>query len=473
MNTSINKKYQVFTPKNIAIEMLDLIGYNDNLYGKKILENSFGDGIFLVEIVKRYLISTINIYPIDEIKRGLETDIIGIEICYDYFISVKTKLNKICEKYNIFNVNWSLYNIDFLKYDFSFNFDFIVGNPPYISYLNLDTEIRKYLRENFETCINGKPDYFYPFIEKSIKLLKDNGKFVNIVPNSIFKNNSAYELRNILLRYLTYIIDYENVDIFKNKLINTTVLKCIKGTENEYFKYYNFKNMSTKLVKKSNLSNKWIFNDNLNDNFSSNVFGNLFNVKYPVATLANDIFIIKDNYIEYEEFIIYNDFKIEKSILKRAVSIRNLSKKDKELIIFPYYFGNKNILKRYTEKEFLYKFPYAYKYLEYYKEILLKRDNHISNSWFEYGRTQALCDMKQSKVLVSNLITNNIKSYFLNEDDIPYSGLYITPKNNSDLKEALKILNSKKFLEYVNIVGNSANKGTKRISANDIKNFRF
>ncbi len=473
MNASINTKYQVFTPRNIVIEMLDLIEYKNDLYGKKILENSFGDGAFLVEIVKRYIDSTINIYPIDKIKKGLESDIIGTEICYEYFKSVIIKLNKICEEYKIFNVNWKLYNVDFLNYNFKINFDFIIGNPPYISYLNLDIKTRKYLRENFKTCLSGKPDYCYPFIEKSINLLKDDGKFVYIVPNNIFKNTSGANLRKFMLKYLTDIIDYEGIDIFKNKLINTTIIKCIKNYNNNYIKYFDFKNKSIKLIEKIGLNNKWVFdNIYLNNKYNYNVFGDLFDVKYPVATLCNDIFILKENFIEYDNFIIYKEFKIEKSILRNAFSIRNLSKKNKEFIIFPYYFES-DILKKYKEDEFLEMFPFTYKYLQQFKSILLKRDNYITNSWFEYGRTQALIDMNKKKILVSNLINNSVKTYFLNEFDIPYSGLYVISKNNSNLKDALKILNSNEFFQYVNIVGNSANKGTKRISANDIKNFRF
>ena len=47
----MNKKCQVFTPNDYVKELLDSVGYIDNLYGKKILENSCGDGNILVEVV--------------------------------------------------------------------------------------------------------------------------------------------------------------------------------------------------------------------------------------------------------------------------------------------------------------------------------------------------------------------------------------------------------------------------------------
>lgn len=40
----MNKKCQVFTPADYVEELLDSVGYTENLYGKRILENSCGDG---------------------------------------------------------------------------------------------------------------------------------------------------------------------------------------------------------------------------------------------------------------------------------------------------------------------------------------------------------------------------------------------------------------------------------------------
>ena len=51
----MNKKCQVFTPENYVRELLDSVGYTHNLYGKKILENSCGDGNILVAVVQRYI----------------------------------------------------------------------------------------------------------------------------------------------------------------------------------------------------------------------------------------------------------------------------------------------------------------------------------------------------------------------------------------------------------------------------------
>jgi hypothetical protein len=50
------KKCQVFTPIQNVIQLLDLATYDSSLYGKKIIENSCGNGNILSEIVRRYIL---------------------------------------------------------------------------------------------------------------------------------------------------------------------------------------------------------------------------------------------------------------------------------------------------------------------------------------------------------------------------------------------------------------------------------
>ena len=49
------KKCQIFTPTEIVNLMLDKVGYNKRIFGKKIIDNSCGNGNFLVEILRRFL----------------------------------------------------------------------------------------------------------------------------------------------------------------------------------------------------------------------------------------------------------------------------------------------------------------------------------------------------------------------------------------------------------------------------------
>src|SRR5690242_10111467 len=82
VNNKVKKLGQVFTPRGVVVFMLDTIGYlGDNIIKKHILDNSCGNGNFLVEIVKRYLFIVKEKCKNDkEIKYELETYIHGIEV---------------------------------------------------------------------------------------------------------------------------------------------------------------------------------------------------------------------------------------------------------------------------------------------------------------------------------------------------------------------------------------------------------
>ena len=54
-NERNKKKCQKFTPLNKVEDMLDLAGYSRDLFGKKVLEYSFGSGNIIKQIVKRYV----------------------------------------------------------------------------------------------------------------------------------------------------------------------------------------------------------------------------------------------------------------------------------------------------------------------------------------------------------------------------------------------------------------------------------
>ena len=103
-----------------------------------------------------------------------------------------------------------------------------------------------------------------------------------------------------------------------------------------------------------------------------------------------------------------------------------------------------------------------------------KSDNGIN--WFEYGRSQALTHLNQSKLLISTLITGSVKVYLLDKDTIPTSGLYIVPQKNQqkfNLGKAKSVLESELFYSYVESIGVISNGNSYRISPKDINNFCF
>lgn len=475
----MNKKCQVFTPVEAVIKLLDVVGYENDLYGKKIIENACGDGNILTVIVEKYISDCLDRgLSLNTIKLGLQNDVFGAELDERHYKNCIYNLNKIAEKYGLDGVNWSILNVDILKEEFAFKFDYIIGNPPYISYKDLDEETRIFVRDNYEVCRQGKFDYCYAFIEASLKLLNENGKLSYLIPSSIFKNVFAHNLRGYLLPFLNQIYDYQTIKLF-NVLTSSAIIVCDKGNVVEQIDYINLDKRVSYKINKADLINKWEFVDK-KKSIQGKIarFGDYFNASITIATLLNEAFVLKDHkdIREFEEngqkYIQTNTFILERDLLKTAVSPRSLSYNKKEFIIFPYLY-NQSSLVRYTEEEFQKKFPFGIRYLQSFFNKLQNRASDKSVKWFEYGRTQALAHLNQEKLLISTVVTKHVKVYNISEHDIPYSGIYITRKAEIGLDFAKQVLESNDFFEYANSIGINASGSSLRITAKDINNFLF
>lgn len=224
------EKFQVFTPEKYVDLMLDEIGYaGEKVLEKYFLENSVGSGNILSQAVKRYINEAIsNDQSLDFIKTELEKYFIAFEIDQDVLANCKSRLDELASNFGICDVNWDLRCEDFLKADIDKKFDFIIGNPPYITYQEIEGDDRDYLRNNFKSCIRGKFDYCYAFIEKSLdNLSEETGKMAYLIPNSIFKNVFAANLRNLMKKSISKIIDYKHTHIFERVLTSSSIVLLI------------------------------------------------------------------------------------------------------------------------------------------------------------------------------------------------------------------------------------------------------
>lgn len=464
----VNKKCHVFTPAHIVSKMLDEVNYTKKLYGKTFLENSCGDGQILCEAINRYIIDCKKEgYSDENIILGLERDFLAIEFDKINYEKCIKNLDAISKSYGFKSVNWNIINSDFLSLEIHEKFDFIIGNPPYVSYANIDFKTRNFIRDNFDSCKKGKFDYCYPFIELSLRYLNTGGKLAYLIPTNIFKNVFAKDLRELLKDRVTKILDYKTTKIFKNVLTSSSIIICDLNKYKTSIDYYDVSKNKYISIKKESLGEKWIFSENKEKD--KVLFSDYFLAATSVATLLNEVFVIKE-YELHSEYFYVDNMPIEKEIIRPAASPRALSKDVEEFIIFPYDYVNGK-LKRLETEEIYDRYPCALKYLEKFKKKLNLRDSDVNSKWFEYGRSQALDNLNQEKLLMSFIVTNKVNVYKLGADCIPYSGIYIVPKADLDLSVAKEILESDEFLEYVNDIGIYVSGSSLRITANDIKKF--
>lgn len=468
----MNKKCQVFTPKDYVEKILDDVGYTSNLYGKKVLENSCGDGNILSKVVERYVADCrAQGLSRTKIKNGLKRDIIGVEIDKDQSTKCIERLNKILEDSNIQKITWQIYTTDYLKKKFTQRFDYIVGNPPYITYSEMKSTEQEYLGKHFAACKKGKFDYCYAFIEKSLTDLSTDGKMAYLIPVSIFKTFFGEKLRCIMKPYVRKITEYTQDGGFDKALVKPAIIVLQKNKFNHELQYIDDASGIRRNIRNSQLNSKWTFNE---ANVGNYRFGDYFKVSHVVATLLNKAFVLSGGK-ETETSYIVDDFHIEKAVVRPTDTPKNRQYGRNEQIIFPYYYTDGR-LGRYTDEQFAERFPEATRYLNTYREDLMGRKSDKTASWFEYGRSQALVGINKRKLLVSTVISSRVEVYELSAESIPYAGMYIVPITDDEkmnLQRAQEILKSNGFYQYVQNIGIHINGNSVRVTSKDIENYHF
>lgn len=471
----MNKKCQVFTPEDYVRELLDSVGYIHNLYGKKILENSCGDGNILVAVVQRYIDDCLaNGLPRNKIEKGLEKDIYGIEIDKEQYEKCIDNLNNILEKNKVGKVNWNIINTDYLKWNTIVQFQYIIGNPPYITYSELKDEEQKFVKDNFTTCVRGKFDYCYAFIEKSIKSLAINGKMSYLIPSSIYKTVFGYKLREFMSPYIVSIKDYTQIKIFNKALVKSSIMVLDKQRQQEVLHYRDMSLGTEVNIPIDQLGAKWFFTEENEER--QHRFGEYFKVSHAVATLLNKAFILADGtYTELQNGYACHDHIIESAVVRNTETPRTKRYNKHEKIIFPYRY-NENGIVHFENDEFERLYPEATAYLNEFREDLKKRKSDDGARWYEYGRSQALNNLNRQKLLISTVITNEIDVYELDQECIPYAGMYIIEREDNNeytLTDALRILREERFKKYVFEVGIPISGKSVRITSKDIENYKF
>ena len=148
---------------------------------------------------------------------------------------------------------------DYLLWNTEERYDLIVGNPPYgIPSLSdhytikIDSKTKEKYKKVFETW-HGKYNVYGAFIEKSIKLLKDNGQLLFIVPATFMILDEFKKLRKFLSENGKTEIIYMGSEVFKPEAdVTTVVLKFRKSREEKNkLKLYEYREGSLELVLKN------------------------------------------------------------------------------------------------------------------------------------------------------------------------------------------------------------------------------
>lgn len=471
---------QIFTPENFVNLTLDNVGYmGDNILNRKILEPSFGDGAFLLKIIERLLTYCLELnFTEYEISEQLSR-IYGIEIDEELFNVTKDKIKHLLDSYGLKcyeKVN--LYCMDALEFDECDDFDFVVGNPPYVRVHNMETSVKEKVNNfNFN---KGQADLYILFFELGLSLLNENGKLAYITPNSYFKNSSQKDFRGYLIEnnLLEKVIDFKSNQIFKNAKTYTAISVLNKAkTNNEVYVEILKKDNYIMKINELSLDKEWVFLTHDERSFIADLIGkgdklsSIADIQHGIVTNRDKIFI--GDIKELEDGTVYfNDAIIEKGILKPAFKS---SKSKHSHILFPYVYNEMIGKYQVMEEDYLKnEYPLAYSYLLSHKMELSLRDMESGLKWYQFARSQGFTNLKKKKLTFKHILKSDIKELEvveLDEDIAVYSGLYITAKNEEDFYKIKSILNSDDFLTYLLLVGKDFQNDYKFLTGNNIKGF--
>ena len=388
MGDDVKERGTIFTPTDIAKYMVSFI---DNRRPKRILEPCCGTGAILKYIHPKH-------------------ETVSMDINSDYVASARSA-----------NPSASVIVKDFVDYDTTAKFDYVICNPPYVKIQNMSPETLAKLRSDYPEFIVGNTNLYVYFMLKAFDLLKDGGKAVFIVPNTLLHNRSLSRIYDHFFGngYVHTLIDFKEKQIFADASTYTCIVVFTRKA-NKTYRYANDIGLSWKTV----------------ENVKRLPSTSKVHLRIGIMTLCDVVFIIKDwkqsvggRTIEFVKYGV--TYTIESAACR---DILKVSKKQMHKIVYPYL--DCGVI----DGEFLNRYPKCAVYLRKFKDLLDNRDGGKGDypKWYAFGRTQSLTehdgDSDGSRWFLPAVVRNIRDSLFKSAASLYYSG-YMVDGSIADLKK--------------------------------------
>ena len=218
----------IFTRSEVVDFILDLAGYTEDqpLHKKRILEPSFGGGDFLLPIVGRLLSAWRAEKVIASALDDLGDAIRAVELHCDTFYSTHSAVVALLKQEGVATRKamaladrW-LSQGDFLLAPLEGQFDFVVGNPPYVRQELIPAALLTQYRSRYRTMYD-RADIYIPFIERSLSVLTKGGSLGFICADRWMKNRYGGPLRSLVAEqfHLKIYVDMVDTPAFHSDVI--------------------------------------------------------------------------------------------------------------------------------------------------------------------------------------------------------------------------------------------------------------
>lgn len=378
-------------------------------------------------------------------------------------------------------------------------FDIILGNPPYMKsedMKNVTGEEYKLYGKIYESAYKQYDKYFL-FIERTLKILKDGGRYGYILPFKFTKVGAGVKLREYLVDSgsMGQIISFGANQVFKSKTTYTCLLIGQK-TPQEHFQYYEVNNLldwKTRAYDTDNFENVevesldndvWVLPPKILKPVAEKIWeqsvtleellGDGDNISNGIQTSANKVYIFQPTKEDAKFYYFEKNnqaFKVEKELTRpyyqTSRGVDNLYTyrpfEPNSRVIYPYKKVGSDI-EFVTLDELAEDYPYLHSYFLENEDRLKKRDvkpkPETEDEWYRFGRHQSLdkCEVA-AKIIVGVLAVGNKYAIDYHQTLISSGGtagycMVVLPEDSPySIYYIQAILNSKYLEWYSSLLG--------------------
>ena len=297
-------------------------------------------------------------------------------------------------------------------------FDAVIGNPPYIRIQAMKewapTEVEFY-KKRYISASKGNYDIYVVFVEKGLRILRNNGHLGFILPSKFFSTDYGENLREIIGKgnRLEQIVEFGHFQVFEQASTYTCLL-FLYGSNLDNFRYKLAKNNieltnpKFRIIENFSSGKRWVFSEISSETLTKKMYsiskslGELPTRIGRGSSSGNDsIYVLKK---KGDALFTKNNEKveIEAEILRVPIFATNFGRYRftpllDEMIIFPYKVKDDGY-EVIPEVELKRKYPGAYKYLMSNKKDLEKRAQF--KVWYAFSAPRNLEVHEKAQMLV-------------------------------------------------------------------------
>jgi hypothetical protein len=314
-------------------------------------------------------------------------------------------------------------------------FDLVIGNPPYIRIQTLkqsNADAVEFYKDHYASAAKGNYDIYVVFIEAGLNLLKSDGHLAYICPHKFFNAQYGEPVRELIAdgKHLRHVVHFGEQQIFPGASIYTCLLFLAKGgaLDCRFIKAVDLDAWKASLA---GVEGKFLATGIGKDEWNFTVgsaravFERLQTHKRTLETVtsrifqgiktsADKIYIVEERRRTKSKLLVYSpqterEHEVEADLfhplVKGGDSRAYLLSKTDRLILFPYAADTVGSATLITASVLKKNYPLTWDYLVTNRKYLEEREegSFRNDSWFAYGRSQALDVMPLPKLFTPDL----------------------------------------------------------------------